>query len=144
MSYDISVHDHDGNMVETDHGQIGGTYQTVARPQKRTLIGRAPDTAGLGDGPEFTYRPITTHAELNVTFNYARHYRKVWGFSLEELDNMIVARVRPLLEQAVRELGTDTDPDYWAALPGNAGAAALSLWLIMEDCDDDHVVRVHS
>lgn len=71
----------------------------------------------------------TTEASVNITYNYNRHYRAVWGGAglAETLDGKRAAEVIPALEKAVATLGTKRDRDYWASEPGNAGAALARL-----------------
>lgn len=71
----------------------------------------------------------TDEAWLNITYNYAKFYyehidpktgiRSLYGKTGKE--------VIPVLEKAIKALGTETDKDYWKATPGNAGAALQGL-----------------
>lgn len=72
----------------------------------------------------------TRRAWLNVTLNYNGRLTTVWGHGLEGLDGESVQEAIPKLEQAVRELGTERETDYWANTPGNAGAAMSGLLAI--------------
>jgi len=103
MSYDVSLHGADGEVVEVDHFTEGGTYRVGG----------------------------STEAELNITYNYGRVYGEVIpGYSSlrELLDGKRADEVTPMLEKAVAELGTEQDPDYWKPTRGNAGHA-LSILL---------------
>lgn len=64
----------------------------------------------------------TNEPELNVTYNYAKHfdYRG-------ELHGKTAAESVPALEAAVAKLGTKRASDYWASTPGNAGYACNIL-----------------
>ena len=59
----------------------------------------------------------TTSAELNVTYNYSKH------FSFRFLHGRTAKEVVILLEYLVDKLGTERAEDYWEATPGNAGYA---------------------
>jgi hypothetical protein len=74
-------------------------------------------------------------AEVNVTYNYARH------FKFKELNGLVAGDTIPLLSEAVARLGTERDMDYWQPTEGNAGAACelllawamanpLAVWLV--------------
>lgn len=102
MSYDIHLSNPDGSTVEFEspHDLTGGTYQ-------------------LGG---------TRDAWLNVTYNYAPHFYRVLGdmgirsiYGMTGLDSVLV------LETGIKQLGTDTDPDYWAPTEGNARKALEAL-----------------
>ena len=62
-------------------------------------------------------------AELNVTYNYSREFRKALGRGFRDLHGKHVKDILPLLKEAVKTLGTEQDSDYWKATPGNAGHA---------------------
>lgn len=71
----------------------------------------------------------TNTAELNVTYNYGKHYRQTLGEGGLRYLNMKLAKdVTKSLQEAVERLGTERDVDYWKATPGNAGYA-LSILL---------------
>lgn len=68
-------------------------------------------------------------AELNVTYNYGRRFREAFdGLHFKDaLHNQRAEAVTALLQRGVECLGTETDDDYWASTPGNAGAALALL-----------------
>ncbi len=68
-------------------------------------------------------------AELNITYNYGKHYRKHLNrrTGLRWLNNKKAREVIKKLEAAVKELGTQTAKDYWEATRGNAGYALAIL-----------------
>lgn len=73
-------------------------------------------------------------AELNVTYNYGKHFREAWPEPLEGsgalklmLHGRKASETLPLLERAVASLGTELSDNYWSASPGNAGAALAVL-----------------
>ena len=72
----------------------------------------------------------TTEADLNVTYNYSKHYYRVLGLpeGFRSLNNMTAAEALPYLEKGVAELGTERSSDYWEPTEGNAGYA-LSILL---------------
>ena len=86
----------------------------------------------------------TTEAALNITYNYADHFRKVLGGAdvelstfdkvfgggqtgIRKLYGMSGAESIPVLENAISKLGDDADDDYWAPTEGNAKRALLQL-----------------
>ena len=149
MSYDISIVGQDEKVVEleNEHGQIGGTYQVERIPASQDFLTRlARRTASalrVHHTPNHNLLPDTKRAELNITYNYTHHYRKVWGFSLDKFHDMTVRHAKILLKQAIDILGTERDPNYWAPTAGNAGAAAQSLLLIINSCDDEDSIKVY-
>lgn len=60
-------------------------------------------------------------AELNVTWNYGGHFR------FPELNGKTGEEAIPVLEEAVKKLGTIGEGDYWAPTAGNAGYACSVL-----------------
>lgn len=99
MSYDLGLQDAiTGDWLELDnpHQMRGGTYQ----------IGGCPT------------------AEINVTYNYAKHYYRVMGEEgLRTIYGKTGAESIPILEAAIATLGDDVDDDYWAGTEGNAKRA---------------------
>lgn len=87
----------------------------------------------------------TQEASLNVTYNYAPHFRRVFGDSdaklsdfdrlfggggetgIRRLYGMSGAESIPVLEQAISSLGDDTSDDYWEPTEGNAKRALIQL-----------------
>lgn len=103
MSYDIELqHPVTGETLQLDapHHMRGGTYAVGG----------------------------TTDASLNVTYNYARHYLRVFGEGgIRSLYGMTGSDSIPTLKSAIDQLGDDVDPDYWKATEGNAKAALCGL-----------------
>ena len=67
-------------------------------------------------------------AHLNVTYNYAPHYYRVFGQEgVRALYGKSGAETIPLLEAAIDQLGDDVDDDYWKPTEGNAKAALFQL-----------------
>lgn len=119
MSYDIELTDPvTGETLQLDipHLMRGGTY---------ALCG-------------------TTEARLNVTYNYAPHFRRVFGDSDVELSSfdkmfgegktgirklygMTGAESIPLLDNAIAQLANDVDTDYWQPTEGNAKRSLMQL-----------------
>lgn len=103
MSYDIELrHPVTGEPIELDapHHMRGGTY----------VMGG------------------TTRLELNVTYNYAKHYYRVMGEAgIRSIYGKTGAESVPMLREAASKLGDDVDDDYWKATEGNAKAALLQL-----------------
>ena len=77
----------------------------------------------------------TDRAEMNVTYNYGGLFARHWPETLpgdrgslrEMLDGRQAEDTIHPLAHAVAMLGYDPAPDYWAATPGNAGRALLTL-----------------
>lgn len=114
MSYDIRLNDPvTGNTIELDwpHHMRGGTY--------------------CGGG--------TREAWLNITYNYAAHFRRVIPWTnpdgttdaerggIRSLYGMTGAESIPVLQAAVAQLGDDVDEDYWSPTEGNAKRALTQL-----------------
>lgn len=61
-------------------------------------------------------------AEINVTWNYAKH------FSFRQLNKMKGKDSIPVLEKAIKQLGeTKRDNDYWKATKGNVSHCLSTL-----------------
>jgi hypothetical protein len=104
VSYDIILTDAvSGETLTTDakHALRGGTYE-------------------LGG---------TNRLWLNVTYNYAPHFRRVLDAEkgIRRLYGMTGAASIPVLQQAIAQLADDVDDDYWKATEGNAKAALADL-----------------
>lgn len=101
MSWWISVNDPDGTPLIVEPFEAGGTY-------------------AMGGSSE---------ADLNVTYNYGKHYYRVLGLEdgLRGLDGMKAEDAVPILERGIAELGDETDPDYWKPTEGNAKAALITV-----------------
>ena len=69
----------------------------------------------------------TSLAELNVTYNYARHFGHVGADGIRSIYGKTGAESIPMLEGAAAMLGDDTDPDYWKPTEGNAKRALVQL-----------------
>ena len=103
MSYDIDLKDPVTGAVlqgQAPHQMAGGTY-------------------ALGG---------TTDLSLNITYNYAKHFYRVFGEQgIRTLYGLSAALSIPLLEQAITQLADDASEDYWAATEGNAKRALHGL-----------------
>lgn len=65
----------------------------------------------------------TTELWLNITWNYGPIFRRPDVFGEEGIRaiyGMTGAESIPVLQNAIANLGDDTDPDYWKATDGNA------------------------
>lgn len=117
MSYDISLHDDDGQILTVRHHEgEGGTY-----------------AIGGSDA-----------ADLNITYNYGECYKLVFdNYSglRDLLDGKRASDVLPILTRAVDRLGTRRYQDYWAPTPGNAGYA-LNILLDWARERPDAIFRV--
>lgn len=96
MSYDIYLKDPVSKETiefDTAHRMSGGTYQ-------------------LGG---------TRSAWLNVTYNYADHYYRIFGENgIRTIYGKSGAESIPILEMAICKLGDDVDINYWKSTEGNA------------------------
>lgn len=102
MSYDIELrHPVTNATLELDepHQMRGGTYQVGG----------------------------TRQLELNVTYNYAKHYQAFGPNGIRTLYGKTGAESIPLLDAVIATLGDDVDRDYWTATEGNAKAALCQL-----------------
>lgn len=102
MSYDVTLVDPvTGDVLELDeaHRLRGGTY-------------------AIGG---------TTLCELNVTYNYARHFHPLGEHGLRSLDGKPAAETLPALDALIGMLANDADDDYWAPTEGNAKRALCAL-----------------
>lgn len=103
MSYDISLLDPVTKEIitfEFKHEIKGGTYAI--------------------DG--------TNEAWLNITYNYSKHYYRVFGENgIRTIYGMTGAESIPLLIEAINMLGDDVDPYYWESTEGNAKRALQGL-----------------
>ena len=113
MSYDISLHDAEGKIVEVERHTEGGTI----------VVGG------------------TTSADMNVTYNYGEVYH-LFGFSLKDLGGQKASDTIARLRELVDKLGTRTFENYWAPTPGNAGHA-LFILLKWAEQHPDSVWQVH-
>lgn len=96
MSYDICLKDPVSKeviLLDTPHFCRGGTYAV---------------------GGE-------NRLELNVTYNYSKHYYRVFGDNgIRTIYGMTGAQSIPVLTNAINQLGNDVSYDYWEATEGNA------------------------
>ena len=121
MSYDISLTDPvTGETLQLDvpHHMRGGTYAVGG----------------------------TTEAHLNVTWNYAKHYYRVFTPAplrpgvdphhaneggtvggIRAIYGLTGAESIPVLKSAIDQLGDDVHPDYWDPTEGNAKRALTQL-----------------
>lgn len=102
MSYDIDLNDPiTGNPIELDfvHELRGGTY-------------------AIGG---------TNEASLNITYNYAPHFKLIGEKGIRSIYDKSGAESIPMLDKAISQLGDDIDSDYWKPTEGNAKSALLKL-----------------
>ena len=95
MSYDLWIADTKGSPIR--HDVRGGTY-------------------ALGG---------TYSLDVNVTFNYAKHFRKAFNDErgIKLLNGMKCIEAIPLIVEAMRNLGDDETGNYWDSTEGNAKRA---------------------
>ena len=102
MSYDIYLVDPVTKQVlhaDTPHRIAGGTY-------------------AIGG---------TNQMWLNVTYNYAPHFRGFGPEGIRELYGKSGAESIPLIEAVIAVLGDDKSDDYWEPTEGNAKTALYGL-----------------
>ena len=103
MSYDIELQDPvTGRVIELDkpHQMKGGTY-------------------AIGG---------TNLAELNITYNYCKHFYRLFGENgIRFIYGKTAAETLPLLKDGAALLGDDVSDDYWEPTEGNAKAALMQL-----------------
>ena len=123
MSYDISLTDPiTGQTLQLDapHHMRGGTYAVGG----------------------------TAEARLNITYNYGRHYCRIFRTrpvredvkgdqcnagidgevgGIRSIYGLTGAESIPVLQAAISQLGDDTHPDYWEPTEGNAKRALVQL-----------------
>jgi hypothetical protein len=69
-----------------------------------------------------------TECRLNVTYNYAEHYYRVFGEKgIRTIYGMTGAESLSALKEAAAKLRDDAVPDYWLATEGNAKLALCHL-----------------
>lgn len=70
----------------------------------------------------------TREARLNVTYNYASHYHRIFGDGgLRSLYGKTGTESIPILKRCIDELGDDTTDNYWDSTEGNAKQALYHL-----------------
>ena len=92
------------------------------------------------EGQPLTVKPFTDGgtyvlggsnlAELNVTYNYGGHYRRVLtcedGF--KGLSGLSAEDALPILAEGIAGLGDNVSGDYWEPTEGNAKTALVRVW----------------
>lgn len=69
-----------------------------------------------------------TEAWLNITYNYGKHYYRVFGEGgIRTIYGMTGAESIPLLKNAISQLGDDVSDDYWEGTEGNAKKSLYGL-----------------
>jgi hypothetical protein len=77
----------------------------------------------------------SAEATLNVTYNYANHFRRVLGeLGIRTLYGLTGEASLPVLSEAIAQLGTNRSDDYWEPTEGNARAALENLRLLARAC----------
>jgi len=70
----------------------------------------------------------TTEASLNITYNYGKHYHRVFGEKgIRTIYGMTGAESIPVLEKVISELGDDVSDNYWEPTEGNAKRPLFQL-----------------
>jgi hypothetical protein len=106
MSYWVYL-EKEGKTVEVENHSEGGTYAV----------------GGINE------------AELNVTYNYSKHY------SVKNLDGRVAKDTVEEIEAKINEFGVGRDPDYWNPTKGNVGYM-LSILLKWAKQNPDAIWRI--
>jgi hypothetical protein len=70
----------------------------------------------------------TTELHINITYNYAKFYKRILGAEgIRLIYGQLAADTIPLLEQCVSQLADDITDNYWDPTEGNAKAALYQL-----------------
>lgn len=69
----------------------------------------------------------TNEAWLNVTYNYARHFKRIGRKGIRTIYGTTGAQSIPTLKKAAETLGDDASENYWEPTEGNAKRALLGL-----------------
>lgn len=70
----------------------------------------------------------TKKAWLNITYNYAEHYRTtISNKGIRTIYGMTGAESIPVLKKAIKQLGNIVSKNYWEATEGNAKKALYEL-----------------
>ena len=70
----------------------------------------------------------TQEAWLNITYNYGKHYRRVFGENgIRTIYGLTGAESIPIIKAAMEKLSDDISEDYWEATEGNAKKALAGL-----------------
>lgn len=107
MSYDIYLTDDNGEVLELalPHAMGGGTYAVGG----------------------------TRECWLNVTYNYYKHFKRVFGEKGIRLIYGITGKNSiPILKAAISKLGNDRSNNYWEPTEGNAKMALENLLTLAE------------
>lgn len=92
------------------------TQEPIQFAEKHTIIGGTYEDGGC------------TEAWLNITYNYAPHFYKVFGENgIRILYGKTMSESITLINDALPKLSDDTDPNYWKATEGNAKLALINL-----------------
>ena len=86
--------------------------------------------------------PGTRFAEVNITYNYSPFYADIWEDGIRSFDGMPAQEAAEAMEQAIDVFGTNQDENYWAATPGNAGAAIQTVVDVIRNCPADSFMSV--
>jgi hypothetical protein len=79
-------------------------------------------------GGIYSLREDYKGAWLNITYNYANHFQKVFGKKgIRTIFGMNGYESAPLLVKAIQQLKNNVDTDYWKPTEGNAKAALIGL-----------------
>ena len=84
----------------------------------------------------------TTEAWFNITYNYGKIYRELWGHGLSDFDGKKIKEVKPKVEAGIKTLGFVRHEDYWEATEGNAGAALLDLLILFLMCEEEDEIYI--
>lgn len=70
----------------------------------------------------------TTNPWINVTYNYAKHFYRLWPENgIRHLYGMKAKDIISEIDAVLPKLGDDEHPDYWEPTEGNAKLALKNL-----------------
>lgn len=82
----------------------------------------------------------TTRLWLNITYNYAPFFRKVFSEhgpnGIHCIEGQKVEDTIPWIEKAIEQLGDDVDSNYWAPTEGNAKKSLINLLKLAKMCPE--------
>jgi len=112
----LPVDKREGNMSYDIYLKDPITKETICFDESHQFAGGTYELGG------------TREAWLNVTYNYGKHYYRVFGEKgIRTLYGLTGTEAIPFLKDAVSKLKDDASEDYWEATEGNAKQALLGL-----------------
>ena len=85
----------------------------------------------------------SVEAWLNITYNYGKIYRELWGHGLDYFNGKKIKEMKPKVEAGIKALGVTRHNDYWEPTKGNAGAALLDLLTLFLMCEEEDEININ-